>query len=351
MTGLAASLWSFPLLILTLSATSSCGESPTGERLGPEFAPLTLSELVRVPSHFPAMLAPEDNALTPERVLLGKRLFFDTRLSRTGTVSCSSCHLQEHAFADPDRTSAGVDGLVGTRNAPGLFNLAWGRSFFWDGGVPSLELQVIAPILNPVEMDTTLEAVSARLNADEALRPEFEAAYGEEASPFTITRALASFLRALISGQSAWDQFQVGNAAALEPAAQRGLELFNGEKGECFHCHVGFNLTNEGYRNNGIAPDDPDIGRELLTSRVSDRGKFKVPSLRNVAVTAPYMHDGSLPTLEAVVEAYASGGRGHANTDPTIRPLELTEQDKADLVAFLRALTDDAFLRDPRFRP
>jgi len=304
-----------------------------------------------VPKDFPALPTPEDNALTADRVRLGKRLFFDTRLSRTGTVSCGTCHIQEHAFADPNRLSSGVEERVGTRNAPALVNLAWGKSFFWDGGVPSLELQTIEPIRNPLEMDTTLEAVAARSNEDASSRREFEQAYGEGASAYTIPRALASFVRTLISGDSPWDAHRRGDRNALSAEAQRGLELFNGERGECFHCHVGFNLTNEAYRNNGIAAEDPDVGRELLTGKPSDRGKFKVPSLRNVAVTAPYMHDGALTTLEDVIETYDRGGRGHANTDPTIRALGLTPEEKSDLRAFLEALTDSEFLEAARFRP
>ncbi|MGA9521969.1 MAG: c-type cytochrome, partial [Myxococcaceae bacterium] len=161
----------------------------------------------------------------------------------------------------------------------------------------------------------------------------------------------SSFMRTLVSGDSRYDRFQAGEESALNDAEKRGKELFFSERAECFHCHVGFNLTNNGFHNNGTRVDDPDLGRKLVTERESDRGKFKVPSLRNVAVTAPYMHDGSLATLEDVVEHYARGGQGHPNTEATIHPLELSAEDKADLVAFLRSLTDEAFLEDPRFQP
>jgi cytochrome c peroxidase len=306
-------------------------------------------ELVTVPPSFPKMKVPADNALTRERVDLGKRLFFDPQLSRTGEVSCASCHPQQNAFADPRKVSAGVEGRVGTRNAPPLFNLAWNTSFFWDGGVKTLEQQVIGPITNPLEMDMKMEEVVNRVSADDAYVRQFEAAYDGEPSPELVTKAIASYMRTLVSGESRYDQFQEGEEWALNEAEKRGKELFFSERAECFHCHVGFNLTNNGFHNNGIRPDDPDLGRELVTERESDRGKFKVPSLRNVGVTAPYMHDGSLATLEEVVEHYAKGGQGHPNTDATIHPLDLTEQEKADLVAFLRALTDEAFLADPRF--
>jgi cytochrome c peroxidase len=327
---------------LALSACSS-------EAAGPEAA--SEAAWLDVPADFPPLPSPPDNQLTRERAALGKRLFFDTRLSRTDDISCGSCHLQAAAFSDPTRVSSGVEGRVGSRNAPALINAAWSRSFFWDGGVPSLELQAIAPIQNELEMDSTLEAVAVRLSGDEALRAEFELAYGEGPSEFTISRALASFVRTLVSGQSRYDRFQRGDSSALDAAEQRGLAIFNGEAGECFHCHTGFNFAIDEFRNNGVAPDDPDLGRATITHRPFDEGKFKIPTLRNVAVTAPYMHDGSLSTLEEVIERYARGGLGHPNTDPLIQPLALDADEKRDLARFLESLTDDTFLGDARFAP
>ncbi len=307
--------------------------------------------LVSVPASFPKMPVPKENELTRERVELGKRLFSDTRLSRTQEVSCASCHLQENAFADPRRISVGVEGRVGDRNAPPLFNLAWNTSFFWDGGAPTLEHQVIGPILNPLEMDMKMEDVVSRVAADKTYVSQFQAAYGSAPSAEGVTKAIASFMRTMVSGDSRYDRFKAGDTSALNEAERRGEELFHSERAECFHCHVGFNLTNNGFHNNGIRPDDPDHGRERITDRPSDRGKFKVPSLRNVAVTAPYMHNGGIATLEEVVEHYDRGGQGHINTDPTIHALGLTAQEKSDLVAFLRSLTDESFLRDSRFQP
>lgn len=308
-------------------------------------------ELVTLPKSFPQLRVPEDNALTREKVDLGKRLFYDSRLSRTQEVACASCHSQEHAFADPRRVSTGVEGRQGTRNAPPLFNLAWNKSFFWDGGAPTLEHQVIGPIVNPLEMDMRMEDVVGRVAADASYVRQFEAAFHQPPSPEGVTQAIASFMRTMVSGESRYDRFKDGDTSALSASEKRGMDLFFSERAECFHCHVGFNLTNNGFHNNGARPDDPDLGRERITEQASGRGKFKVPSLRNVAVTAPYMHDGSLATLEAVIEHYAKGGQGHPNTDPTIHPLELTAQEKADLAAFLRSLTDESFLADPRFRP
>jgi cytochrome c peroxidase len=242
----------------------------------------------------------------------------------------------------------GVDGLTGTRNAPALVNEAWNSSYFWDGGVPSLELQAVGPIKNPLEMDMTLAAVNALLAADGDIAARFEVAYGEGPSERTLPRALASFVRSLVSGNSAFDRFRRGDTQALTESAQRGRDIFEGERGQCTHCHVGFNFTNNAFRNNGTRPDDPDPGRERLTLKDSDFGKFRVPTLRNIAVSAPYMHDGSLATLGDVVDRYDQGGSGSPNSDPTLHPLGLRDEEKADLIAFLESLTDDAFLADVR---
>jgi len=307
------------------------------------------SSVLDIPSDFPARPEPEDNVMTVERVELGRALFYDPRLSRTGLISCASCHVQAQGFSDPNRTSLGVNGLTGTRNAPALANEAWNTSYFWDGGVPSLELQAVGPIKNPLEMDMTLAEVNARLADDADMAARFQTAYSEGPSERTLPRALACFVRSLVSGNSAFDRFRRGDSQALTDSAQRGRTIFEGERGQCTHCHVGFNFTNNGFRNNGTRPDDPDPGRERLTLKDSDFGKFRVPSLRNVAVSAPYMHDGSLATLAAVVDHYDQGGSGHPNTDPTLRPLGLSDDEKTDIVAFLESLTDDTFLTNPRF--
>jgi cytochrome c peroxidase len=304
---------------------------------------------LEAPPGFPELAFPENNEPTPNRIALGRRLFYDERLSRSEDVSCASCHLQQHAFADPERFSRGVDGQLGTRNAPALVNLAWMSSFFWHGGVPTLELQVVVPIKSPVEMDMTLAEVAARLLDDPRFPGEFRAAYDDEPNESTITRAIASFMRSLVSADSPYDRFLNGDDTALSAAAQRGEALFNGERGECFHCHTGYNLTTNRFKNNGTDASDLDEGRREVTLKASDFGKFKIPTLRNVAVTAPYMHDGSLATLSEVIDAYAAGGRGHPSTDPTIQPLDLNDADKADLLAFLESLTDETFLSDPAF--
>jgi cytochrome c peroxidase len=306
------------------------------------------------PAGFPpgplAETGPADNELTEEGAQLGKKLFFERQLSRTGEIACASCHDQKSAFADPRRVSLGVEDRPGTRNASALVNLAWGVKFFWDGRALSLEEQVGMPIEDSLEMDLPIATVVERLRSDERYVAEFQQVYGSEPSEETLRKALASFLRTLVSGQSPYDRYLAGDSDALKATQLRGEALFFG-KAECFHCHPPGALTNEGFFNNGTFFEGGDVGRQKLTGRTGDLGKFKVPGLRNVAVSAPYMHDGSLETLEDVVDHYDRGGLGHPSTDPQIEPLGLSEDEKSDLVAFLKALTDADFLEDLRFQP
>ncbi|MFN7145150.1 MAG: cytochrome-c peroxidase [Myxococcota bacterium] len=310
--------------------------------------PLAACAVVDVPADFPEMPVPADNPLTQAKVDLGRALFFDTRLSRTEEVACASCHRQDAAFADPRPVSAGVEGRTGDRNAPPLFNLAWNTAFMWDGGVPTLEQQAIGPITNPLEMDMTMNEVVTRLSDDPAMIRRFRHAFGEDPTADGVTKALASYERTLVSGESRYDAAERGEET-LTPEEEEGRDIFFGERGECFHCHTGFNLTNNGILNNGM--DTGDEGYARVTEDEADAGKFKVPSLRNVALTAPYMHDGSVDSLEAVVEHYAAGGQGHPNTDPTIHPLDLDDAEKRALVAFLRTFTDLDFVTDPTLAP
>jgi cytochrome c peroxidase len=342
-------------LALCLGAASACGTD--GDTPAPSPPPAPLASLVdaTLPSGFgpgtAADTAPPENALTEARAELGRRLFFDGRLSRTGTVSCGSCHKQENAFSDPAPVSTGVDGRTGTRNAPALVNLAWGTSFFWDGRAASLEEQAGKPIENPLEMDSPLADAVARVAADAGYARAFADAYGALTEE-TLRFALASFVRTLVSASSPYDRHLAGDDAAFGAAEARGEALFFAPEGGCFHCHPRGALTNGGYFDNGtFVGGDADLGRQAITMRSGDLGKFKVPGLRNVAASAPYMHDGSLATLADVVDQYDRGGRGDPATDPQIRPLGLTPDQKADLLAFLRSLTDDRFLTDPRFAP
>ena len=308
-----------------------------------------------VPAGFPAgtptTLAPADNPLTEDRAQLGRRLFFDKQLSRTGEVACASCHISQNAFSDPKAVSTGVDQLQGTRNAPALVNLAWGQKFFWDGRASSLEEQAGKPIENPVEMDLPLAEAVARVGADPRYAQAFIDSYGAPVTEEILRKAIASFVRTLVSGNSGFDRHLRGDDAAFSEAARRGEAIFTSNTGGCFHCHSGGPLTNDGFFNNGLYHEGGDVGRQAVTMRAGDLGKFRVPGLRNVEASAPYMHDGSLATLEDVVDMYDRGGNGDATTDPLIRKLSLTPDQKADLVAFLRSLTDPGFLADPRWTP
>ncbi len=329
-------------LVALVSGCAAAGE-PAADRLTISIAP----------AGYPA--APIDNDALPgtplaeARAHLGRRLFFDPRLSRTGGIACATCHRPDHGFADLDAVSAGVDGRRGTRNAPALVNLAWTEHLFWDGRVPTLEQQSTMPIENPDEMDLPLAEAIARVNADPAYGRAFADAYAGVDSETALRRSLATFIRSLVSGQSPYDRFLRGDNTALLPGARRGMQMFFSDKAGCFHCHPSGPLTNDGFFNNGSYVTGGDVGRSAITGRSGDLGKFKVPGLRNVAATGPYMHDGSVATLQDAIEQYARGGRGGPNTDAVIVPLLLTEDDKADLVAFLRALTDDRFLNDPRY--
>jgi cytochrome c peroxidase len=334
--------------LIAAAFAASCG----GGGQGPTRAPLITDA---VPAGFPAgtttTLAPADNTLTEARAQLGKRLFFDKQLSRTGEVSCGSCHLPDRAFADPNRVSMGVDGRQGTRNAPALVNLAWGHSFFWDGRIATLEEQAGKPIEHPDEMDLALADAVARLGADDSYTAAFADAYGGAVDEASLRKAIASFVRVLVSADSPYDRHLRGDDTGFSDAARRGEALFMSDASGCFHCHPGGMLTNEGFFNNGVYVDGGDAGRQMFTGRAGDLGKFKVPGLRNVAASAPYMHDGSLATLEDVIDHYARGGSGHVATDPTIHALTLSPDQRADLLAFLDALTDTTFLGDPRFAP
>jgi cytochrome c peroxidase len=342
----APASFALPFLLLV-----GCAGSGTAAPAAQNSAPSLIVSVT--PAGFPmgsnADRAPSDNLLTDARARLGRRLFYDPRLSRTNEISCASCHEQEHAFADPRTVSQGVLARTGTRNAPALLNAAWGRSFFWDGRAHSLEEQAGQPIENPVEMDLPLAEAVARVGSDARYVGAFQSAYGEPPSAALLQKALASFVRSLVSGQSPYDRHLRGDDSAFGEPEQRGEALFLSDQAGCFHCHPSGVLSNEGFFNNGTYVAGGDTGRQQVTHLAGDVGKFKVPGLRNVADSAPYMHDGSLPTLEAVIDQYDKGGRGDPTTDPQIAPLSLSSEQKADLLAFLRSLSDGALLEDARF--
>lgn len=303
-----------------------------------------------VPKGFPTPYIPEDNPLTQEKIALGKLLFFDPLLSKDRTVSCASCHQPQNAFSDAKPLSVGVYGQLGDRNSMPLVNLAWVGTFFWDGSSPTLEQQVLKPLTSAKEMGMSIEEIETRLLKDKKYKKLFWEVFGEKPSIGNISKAIASYERTLVSANSRYDRFFYGkDAMAFTDSEIRGYYLFMGERTHCASCHNGPNLGQLSFENNGLYENYADEGRSKITGLARDVGKFKVPSLRNIAKTAPYMHDGSLKTLEDVVMHYITGGKNHPNKslhvhfpeDPSINETEIK-----DLINFLKTLTDDAFIEN-----
>ena len=297
-----------------------------------------------VPQGFPQPYIPEDNSITAKRIELGKKLFFDKMLSRDSTLSCASCHVPKFAFTDRKPKGIGIRNQEVSRNTPTLTNVAYQDKFLLDGLNPSLEAQVNIPIHETKEFDFSVILVSERMKkSSEYMQLSFDA-YGEEPSPRVLTKAIATFERTLISGNSAYDKYYFqGDSTALSQSQKRGMHLFK-NKLYCSECHSGFNFTNGGLTNNGLYLSYPDSGRMRLFGKEKDRAIFKVPTLRNIAVTYPYMHDGSIEKLEEVIEHYSSGGKNHQNKSTLVKPFVISEYEKADLITILKALTDSTFL-------
>lgn len=301
--------------------------------------------MLSYPAGFPEMTIPEDNQLTQSRVELGKKLFFDPRLSRDESVSCASCHHGNKAFTDGQIISPGIEGRLGFRNTTTLANVGYKDAFFADGGVPTLELQVMAPIHEVNEMDFLITEAAQRLNSDEELVELSNKAYGQDFNPFVITRSIAAYERTLISGNSKYDQHLLNPEAEILSAQEmEGMDIFFGERGKCVECHSGFLFSDGDYYNIGLYEQYEDPGRERITLNPEDEGKFMVPTLRNIEMTGPYMHDGSIQTLEEVIDFISSGGFDHINKSPKFEELSLSEEEKQALLAFLKTLTDHEFI-------
>ncbi len=298
---------------------------------------------------------PEENPLTREKIALGRKLFFDPILSLDHRTKCASCHDPAHAFADGQSVAVGIFGRKGTRSTPTLLNRGYGTAFFWDGRASSLEEQVLQPIQNQRELGMSIGEVMTRLRRSRQYRNDFRVAFGRDPNPNDLAQALASYVRTIFSGNSPFDRYQNGDMGALNPEALCGLQIFRG-KGNCVACHVGPNFTDDQFHNTGVAWKNgqlADSGRYAITSKDPDHGAFKVPTLREVAHTDPYMHDGSLATLEDVVEFYNRGGNPNPWLDAEIHPLHLTAAEKHALVSFLRSLsgTIQQGLDSPRQEP
>ncbi len=346
---------------VVISVILSCKK----DKVGYEPTPYVL----QIPSHFPDMIIPEDNPMTVEGVELGRMLFYETKLSGDNTMSCASCHAPSSAFSDPNQFSTGIDGIQGTRNSMALINLGWDDFFFWDGRSATLEDQILLPVEDPIELHTTWKKVVADLSASEDYRNMFFRAFGSAGVDSTrAAKAIAQFLRTMISGSSKFDvMYKHENGLSLSaseqaiyttitPSEWSGYDLFKSLNGaDCFHCHNGPLMQVKKFSNNGLDATFTDLGRGAITGNPNDNGKFKVPTLRNIAYSAPYMHDGRFATLDEVINHYSFG----VSMSPTIDPLiefasqggvQLDAFEKNLLKQFLLTLSDESFINNPAFQ-
>ena len=295
---------------------------------------------IDLPSYFDVLTVPEKNQITESKIELGSLFFFDTALSLDSTISCSSCHLPEFAFTDQRAKSIGVSGKETARNSPTLINLAYHPYYMFDGGIPTLELQPIAPIMHPDEMGFNLFEASSRFNKNAKYFSLSKKAFGEEVNPKVIAYSLAAYQRSLLAYQSKYDSYLQGDTNALNSQQLRGKELFFSDSLNCAACHGGFNFTDYKFYNIGLYLQYADKGREKVTERDSDNGKFKTPTLRNIEVTFPYMHDGSIKTIDEVIEFKMSGGEEYPLKSEKVKQFHLSDSDKKALKAFLLSLSD-----------
>lgn len=353
----------FGYILLLGMGLVACDDEPI-DPPGPSFPAPTPYTWNQKP-FFPQPVIAADNPLTVEGIELGRHLFYDTRLSGDNTQSCASCHNQELAFTDNGkRFSTGITGAIGTKNSMPIFNLTWNSRFFWDGRAATLRQQVLLPVEDPIEMHDNLPGVVNELKATTLYPQLFGKAFGsEEITAQNMAKALEQFILSVVSTDSKFDKFRQNPVLnPLTASEQRGFDLFmrefspagsNRPKGaDCFHCHGTHLFTVNNFTNNGL-DSEPATGFQIVTGNPLDRGKFKTPSLRNVALSGPYMHDGRFSTLEEVIEHYNSGLKSSPTIDPNLKSagvgLGLTAQDKSDLIAFLHTLTDTVYLNNPAY--
>ncbi len=342
--------------LCVLAALMSCSKNsavaPEPEQPEcPPATPLTLD----IPVGFPELVSPRNNPLTVEGVTLGRRLFYDPILSGDSTQACGSCHLQDHAFGDSRQFSEGIHGVKGSRHAPTIVNPGWIPETFWDGRADGLEGQALQPVPNQIEMDLPWSQAVERLRRHPEYPDLFCAAFGSSHIDSThVVMAIAQFERTFISANSKYDRVVLYQTESFTPEEQRGYDIFRTERGDCFHCHVEpLFATSTNFNNTGLDSVIIDKGRGLVTGNPADDGKFKPSTLRNIAESPPYMHDGRFFTLREVIDHYNLGFHDGPDVDPLIRARlsrsPLTEQEITDLIAFLETLTDTDFLYNPAF--
>lgn len=296
-----------------------------------------VAEESKPPRGLSVVPVPKDNPSSAEKIELGKQLYFDKRLSADNTVACASCHDPKKGWSNSDKTAVGIGGQRGGRSSPTVVNSAYQAFQFWDGRAKSLEQQAVGPIANPIEMNLPLDKAVEKIGAIKGYQDQFQKVFGQPVSDVNIGKAIAAFERTVLSGDAPYDRLRAGDESAMSVQAREGMQLFFG-KANCSSCHSGPNFTDNGFHNIGVSftTEKPDLGRFEISKVEGDKGAFKTPTLREIARTAPYMHDGSLATLEEVVDYYDKGGTPNMYLDEELFPLKLTVEQKAALVAFLK---------------
>lgn len=350
------------LLLLVIISVLSCRKDELSESVAPTSYDLKLPPIIE--QYLPPMDIPTDNPLTVEGVELGRKLFYDTKLSADNSQSCASCHAPASGFTDPDQFSTGIDGEVGNRNSMPLVNLGWAKELFWDGRANSLENQAFGPVVNPIEMHNTWVNAVSTLQSDDIYPELFKRVFGtSEIDSVKVVKAIAQFERTLISGNSPFDKYLRGEVTGMtdqeELEVYQGFSLFMDEtKGDCFHCHGDSYMplwTDNLFHNNGLDATFTDNGLGSVTGNSNDNGKFKTPTLRNLKFTAPYMHDGRFSTLYEVVNHYSFGLQNSSTIDPLMKNVDnggvaLSPAEKILLIKFLESLSDESFITNPDFQ-
>ncbi|MFT6850288.1 MAG: cytochrome c peroxidase [Sphingobacteriales bacterium] len=345
------------ILVYVALVLTSCKEGETS-------IPSAKAIEIVTPNGFPSVPVPTNNPMTAEGVKLGKMLFFDPILSKDNSISCGSCHDPKLAFATNNRFEKGVGGKIGDLNSMPLFNIAYANEFFWNGREEVLDHQAFGPIMDPIEMDNSLPNVVSRIKLNEEYVDLFRIVFQDEKiNPERVAKVIGQFERTILSGSAKIDSIDFFNKTAfdlfiegkLSQSEYNGAQIFFSERGDCFHCHGSILGTDYFFHNNGLDSDIEGKGRGAVTENAQDDGKFKTPSVRNLAFTAPYMHDGRFSNLKQVVDFYSSGVKFSETIDPLMKKadkggIQLSEDEKTDLINFLLIYTDSSFVNNPEFQ-